>query len=479
MIPLCYTEGRDFVSVGHSITLHQTIPEEVHTLWLNGDVLVNNANIYSLIERTFPNALNVKIFTSMPQKFASHASIELVPKELHTARVIPPVSNTRASVKIDNGIFWDESFSRVCGHVFTNQITFTHQHVTMDMLNNVRAKLYKFHFCTFNFDVSFQSFSNIVFNNCAFDFSAVEKQKKHGTVRFRDCINVDDCVVKRFLLAQNIDLFSCDTVPTIPGFTGNFHMKCVGRTPDLSSPSIRDFSSLRITTDYFEGQAMFPFVHPDMSSVSFVQTDIPRDRSHIMSMMSTLQLYRYFTGQIPLPTAVDLAPRLRVRGRFVETTFDGAQSIHSRGFEKSVDGMYEMLFAEMDPNFAEFDFLHKLGFSHRNTVALVGLNIRKHVKAVVYRASKLSESDVKEWMKGLNDEINLGRGLCSLGMRNRLMNSLVGFFDDIVIEITSTEDLQNQIVLAQRKSMPKAELRKILLERGHSETVVEEWLEYY
>ncbi len=72
--------------------------------------------------------------------------------------------------------------------------------------------------------------------------------------------------------------------------------------------------------------------------------------------------------------------------------------------------------------------------------------------------------------------------MCFTGRLTRLLNVLVGFYDDIEIQISDSEQITNIITSLQNKISDNNELKvaikKELIERQYNETIINEWLDY-
>ncbi len=87
-----------------------------------------------------------------------------------------------------------------------------------------------------------------------------------------------------------------------------------------------------------------------------------------------------------------------------------------------------------------------------------------------------------EILKVLNQEISDGLCMCFTGRMTRLLNVLVGFYDDIELQISDSEQITNIIMSLKNKLFDEKQLKeavkKELLERQYSEAIINEWLEY-
>lgn len=87
----------------------------------------------------------------------------------------------------------------------------------------------------------------------------------------------------------------------------------------------------------------------------------------------------------------------------------------------------------------------------------------------------------------LNDEMINSKNSCFMGRIVRLINTLVGFYDDIEIQISDSEQIANIILSIKNNlnnnninniSQIKNSIREELLQRHYSEDTINEWLEY-
>ncbi len=103
---------------------------------------------------------------------------------------------------------------------------------------------------------------------------------------------------------------------------------------------------------------------------------------------------------------------------------------------------------------------------------------------LVYVWSRITFSANKdEILQVLNQEISDGLCMCFTGRLTRLLNTLVGFYDDIELQISDSEQITN-IIMTLKNKFPSDQdqlrdaVRKELLDRQYSETIINEWLNY-
>ena len=62
-----------------------------------------------------------------------------------------------------------------------------------------------------------------------------------------------------------------------------------------------------------------------------------------------------------------------------------------------------------------------------------------------------SNENKNELVKILDSEIEAGNGLCFTGKINRLINTLNGFYDDIKVNISDKEQINNWMIILKNK----------------------------
>ena len=81
----------------------------------------------------------------------------------------------------------------------------------------------------------------------------------------------------------------------------------------------------------------------------------------------------------------------------------------------------------------------------------------------------------------LNQEISDGICMCFTGRLTRLLNTLVGFYPDVQIQISDSEQITNIITTLNKRfegDELKEAVKKELEERNYSPEVIEEWSSY-
>jgi Leucine-rich repeat (LRR) protein len=94
----------------------------------------------------------------------------------------------------------------------------------------------------------------------------------------------------------------------------------------------------------------------------------------------------------------------------------------------------------------------------------------------------IASANADEILPVLNQEISDGICMCFTGRLTRLLNTLVGFYDDIELQITDSEQITN-IIMGLKNKFPsgdqlKEEVKKELLDRQYNELIINEWISY-
>lgn len=92
---------------------------------------------------------------------------------------------------------------------------------------------------------------------------------------------------------------------------------------------------------------------------------------------------------------------------------------------------------------------------------------------------RIDNSDHKEELiKRLNQEIYDSKNLCFVGKITRLVNTLCGFFDDIIIGISENEQIQNIILTCLRSENIDENFTQKMKERNYSDDVIKFYLHH-
>ena len=94
----------------------------------------------------------------------------------------------------------------------------------------------------------------------------------------------------------------------------------------------------------------------------------------------------------------------------------------------------------------------------------------------------IASTNADEILAVLNQEISDGLCMCFTGRLTRLLNTLVGFYSDIELQISDSDQITN-IIMELKNKYPCGEelsdaVKKELYERQYSESIINEWLDY-
>jgi Leucine-rich repeat (LRR) protein len=93
----------------------------------------------------------------------------------------------------------------------------------------------------------------------------------------------------------------------------------------------------------------------------------------------------------------------------------------------------------------------------------------------------IKHSNKNDILGVLNQEISDGLCMCWTGRFTRLLNTLVGFYPDIQIQISDNEQITNIIITLNKKYQGndlKEAVKKELEERNFSKEIIKEWIGY-
>jgi hypothetical protein len=102
--------------------------------------------------------------------------------------------------------------------------------------------------------------------------------------------------------------------------------------------------------------------------------------------------------------------------------------------------------------------------------------------SIFFEINKLNESIQIEVKKRINEEMEDSLNKCFTGRISRLVNSLSGFSDNVLIKILSSEEIANVILIMKTRFNNIDEIKRNvsseLILRGYEEKEINEWLEY-
>lgn len=164
-----------------------------------------------------------------------------------------------------------------------------------------------------------------------------------------------------------------------------------------------------------------------------------------------------------------------------ETVSENSQNVHTPGIEESALETADRLMTEA--GYVNLDFwLKKHSLLNDVREARRDDSYDNLLRAVVFRIESVKDRDTKSHLvRRLREEIEDGEDTCIISQKIRLVNALVGFFDDIHVYISMEADANNTCILFKRLpevEQTKEKLTEMLRDRGQSEKVVSDWTSF-
>jgi hypothetical protein len=176
---------------------------------------------------------------------------------------------------------------------------------------------------------------------------------------------------------------------------------------------------------------------------------------------------------------------VRIRG---EDFHENAENVHNSSIQKCV------LISACNILRINFSSMVKFnGTGHQKTDAILAVWLSQNARhsilrvsilevflAVWLRIQSLTDPETKsEAIKRLSQEIQEGEGKCFVGRLSRLINSLVGYFPDVNIQITTADQIHGKIKnhIRRHGKVVEETLTRELKEMDLSDTLIREWIE--
>jgi hypothetical protein len=170
-----------------------------------------------------------------------------------------------------------------------------------------------------------------------------------------------------------------------------------------------------------------------------------------------------------------------------------SQNIHTSSIQQNTKDSIIRLLQQMEDNY-EYDYITDSELSDKCKEALVeysedmtihtqlNSNFKDILMAVFYEISQLTTDAMTFAKQRLNEEMLDSECKCFTGRITRLINSLSGISDKVIIKISDAEEIANVISVARTKFVNideiKEYVRKDLEERNYTDEVISEWIEY-
>ncbi len=196
---------------------------------------------------------------------------------------------------------------------------------------------------------------------------------------------------------------------------------------------------------------------------------------------------------IPIPVERWLE---RINGRITRNNmiYNDTQNIHNHNIQKSfrnslinlLTDKLEIDIDEVRKQILESDILteetKKAIFEYCDEIFKHSTYDISYSELLVYIWQRIIKHEHKDnILEIMNSEINDSKCMCFTGRLTRLLNVLVGYYPDIEIQISDSEQITN-IVMSLKEKYENEELKEKvkeeLMERNYSEDIIEEWIGY-
>lgn len=196
----------------------------------------------------------------------------------------------------------------------------------------------------------------------------------------------------------------------------------------------------------------------------------------------------------PLENVTQQIQRMLYQINMKNTIYEDNQNIHDVGVQRCVSESVQRLLHNTDPNFnfTIDDVINsELSTDTKNSICTFFEDSSIHMHHLItYKElficvwQRIVKSIYREeMMKILEEQIADSKGMCFTGRFNRTLSVLVGFYDDIYIEISDTNRI-SAIILNIRDRLRPYDVDKhvklsktALLEAGYSQQEIEPWID--
>jgi hypothetical protein len=185
--------------------------------------------------------------------------------------------------------------------------------------------------------------------------------------------------------------------------------------------------------------------------------------------------------------------RIGNRGGTVHNLYTDTQNVHSSSIQQSIkDSIYNLLKHVKNNN--KINYLDDEILTVQTKEAFIEYSkdesihsqlectFEEVLHAVLLEINNLPKDLQTEVKNRLNEEMEDGLCKCFTGRLSRLVNSLSGYSDKVLIKISSAEEIGNVISIMKDRyddiEEVKMNVEKELLERGYEKEVIDEWITY-
>ena len=156
--------------------------------------------------------------------------------------------------------------------------------------------------------------------------------------------------------------------------------------------------------------------------------------------------------------------------------YNDGQNVHDHNIQESLKKSIKYLIDNYGGKELVFEIPEELdGINYHSELMLTEKEI---FELVLKRINEFDDETKKELEKILYDELENGRCKCFTGRVTRIVNTLVGFDENITIGISDNEQIMNIYdVLLKQGKLSKETFREALTERGYSEDIIVTWVD--
>jgi len=156
--------------------------------------------------------------------------------------------------------------------------------------------------------------------------------------------------------------------------------------------------------------------------------------------------------------------------------YNDGQNVHDHTIQESLKKSIKYLMDNYGGKELVFEIPEELdGINYHSELMLTEKEI---FELVLKRINEFDDETKKEIEKILYDELENGRCKCFTERVTRIVNTLVGFDENITIGISDNEQIMNIYdVLLKQGKLSKETFREALTERGYSEDIILTWVD--
>ena len=212
--------------------------------------------------------------------------------------------------------------------------------------------------------------------------------------------------------------------------------------------------------------------------------------------LRNLQIFTYDDNPIENlnnPIIQRFLDRIANVGGNIHNLYKDGQNVHSSSIQQSIKQSIINLLQEIKEPL-NYDYLNDHLFTAETKMALteycndssvhseLECTFDNVLNAVLLEVSKFSPEMQIEIKKRINEEMADASCKCFTGRLSRIVNSLSGYSDKVIIKISSAEEIGNIIMLMKSKYKSVDDIRNNVVKemkgRGYTDDIIQEWIQY-